>query len=567
MSHLDLSFGQDGLAALCRPRPVFPVEYHIQNELYGQHLLVKEYAGLPPDRPLPWAMEHAITFGCPEPYAPDAESPLPLRLAVTEQQADALRRGGAEAHAIGSAFFLMRALYGRHHGPPYSGPRRGTIVFPDKSTTHQETDYARAAFAERLAALPDEYQPVTASIFWRDWELGAHEPFARAGLRLVTSGHPYDPLFLFRQYDLCLRHRYACANDLSTSFCLSVLSGCRFFHLPTGPLRVTRGGVTREFAEEPTLHLPGKRACVAASPFPPPAEGGEQRRLAGLYAGEACVRPPDFFRELARRGRASLTSLPAPSADFARPCGPGVLAGWRAWGIDADGWARRRCGLVPPADARVEIEIHPDALRAWPPFWSVRRGGEVSRLLACPGPLSFEAAAGAEVEIEAAAEATLPEGRSRAFRVVRLERLTRPASAAWPWGGPSPAFDLNRGGMAGWGASGLDPDGWAAGRVRLLGQASPGHAAARLRLHVPPRPGRWAAAWSVQGERLPVTAGEWELVLSAGPGGVLEADIEAGDPVPLGADPRIRAFRLLSLRWLRAGALSLRRRPWWRLAA
>jgi hypothetical protein len=359
-------YDQADLARLCRAREVEHTEYHEANQLFGFSALLREYAALPPDEPLPWAMEHAILFDAPEPLQMDMASRLPLLLSVTERQAANLRpRVKARVLPVGSAFFYLRHVYLRRHADTDApAERRGTLVFPDKSTVNKEVNFDRERFAERLAALPAEYQPVAVSVYWKDFDRGQHLPFERAGLRLVTSGHAYDPLFLLRQYDLCRQFRYACANDISTSFCLSVLSGCRFFYLPTGGLSVKYNGVTLRYAEEPTLALPGKRACIAASPFPPVSgEGGDecdsggaaQRELAELFAGKASVREPEFFQSLFEEGRRLLQSGPPPPAEFRHGRRLDELAGWTPRGIAPDGWARAECGLtIPPQpqDAR-----------------------------------------------------------------------------------------------------------------------------------------------------------------------------------------------------------------------
>ena len=280
-----LIYNQTDLRRLCTDWDVQPLEYHVHNQMYGFDQLVREYAGLP-NEPLPWTMEHFISFGDPQPYSHDVQSRLPFRLAVTEEQAAVLRRHVAvPVHAIGSAFFYMRELYQRRNpDEPADTERRGTLVFPDKSTMNKDTDFDRDRFARELAALPDEFQPVAVSIFWKDFRRGTHRPFEDAGLTMVTSGHPHDSQFFFRQYNLCRQFKYACANDLSTSFCLAVLAGCRFFHWPSGPLCITVNGVTQVYEQEPTMWLPGKQACLAASRFPPSSDHTLQVALAEQFA-------------------------------------------------------------------------------------------------------------------------------------------------------------------------------------------------------------------------------------------------------------------------------------------
>ena len=48
-------------------------------------------------------------------------------------------------------------------------------------------------------------------------------------MRIVSAGHIYDPLFLFRFYHLCSIHRYSAGTSFGSSLCYSVKSGCSFF--------------------------------------------------------------------------------------------------------------------------------------------------------------------------------------------------------------------------------------------------------------------------------------------------------------------------------------------------
>lgn len=350
MSWPNFQLDQNNLPLLCRPRNVDYTEYHNANQVFGFSWLLRQYADLPADEPLPWTMEHAISFDDPEPLQMDIASKLPILFAVTERQAEIIRpRVKAAVFPIGSAFFYTQRLAYRFLKTDVHIERRGTIVFPDKSTVNKDLDFDRERFAERLAALPDQYQPVAVSIFWKDYERGKHLPFERAGLKLVTSGHAFDPLFLLRQYDLCQQFKYACANDISTSFCLSALSGCRFFYIPTGAVNIKRDGVKNTYAQEPTLALPGKQACVAASPFPPNESDSTQLELAERFAGKISVRPPEFFQSQFAEARRLLQSGPPKSVTLRHGRRIDELTGWLPRGIDADGWAKSLCGLtIPP---------------------------------------------------------------------------------------------------------------------------------------------------------------------------------------------------------------------------
>lgn len=392
----EFHYQQQELELLIKPWVEQSAEYHMTNELYGASEIIKKYAGLAVNRPLPWAMEHFLSFDDPEPFHAELTTTLPIILAATSGQREILLRHVRKpVYAIGSIWYYMRDQYHQQHQEDELIERRGTIVFPDKSTIHKHTAYDRAAFASRLATLPDEYQPIYVSMFWKDILNGDHHVFADAGLKIVTSGISRDPLFLFRQYDLCRQFRYACANDISTSFCMAILAGCRFFHLPSGPMAITQQGQTKHYAEEPTLHLPAKQACLTAASFPPTRETvNAQLELAKRYSGLSDIKPPDFFRQLVPVGEQALLTRSPDRLDINHINTRDGLAPWLMIGVDSDGWGERRCEItLCPRDSFAGwiITIHqPGHVGVKRVRWTIWRNNVPTTLKIPPGDWQIE---------------------------------------------------------------------------------------------------------------------------------------------------------------------------------
>ncbi|MDX2227182.1 MAG: glycosyltransferase family 2 protein [Verrucomicrobiae bacterium] len=355
-----LLYGQSELDTICAARPFDWLEYAHMNEFHGNAWIFKQYANLPGDAPLPFGIEHAIPYDLQEAYTYDLNSGLPMFLAVHDRSARLYRRKGMTVYPVGfSHLYAMDLFTGRHPTPAHSPPRSGTLVFPDKSTLLMNTDFDRESFVRRLLDLPGEYQPVVACIYWRDYIRGTHRPFEKAGIPLVSCGHLRDGLFLLRFHDLCRRFRYACANDISGSFTLSILSGCHFFHLPGGPLRQEREGRTEIHPCDPGLGKPHKAACLEASPFPP-ADPGPQRALAEQMSGLAFKQTPENIRSyheqacrmLASRGTGQRLRLPNPDR-------LGELFAFRPVGVDVDGWCRPRAVFhIPTHLQAARITFH-----------------------------------------------------------------------------------------------------------------------------------------------------------------------------------------------------------------
>jgi hypothetical protein len=441
-----LLFHQDDIESLCAWRPIEWAEYAPMNEFHGIAALIKRYAGLPGDRPLSFALEHAVPYDLDAPYTYDLECGLPLFLAANEQSAALYRSAGMDARPVGFA-----ALYGfelcRRQAPSLpEAARRGTLVFPDKSTLLMDTDFPREEFAGRLLALPEEFQPVTVCVYWKDVVRGTHRPFQEAGLPVVSCGHLQDPEFIPRFHDLCRRHRYACANDIAGSFTLSILAGCHFFHLPGGPLITLKHGVRTTHEADPGLSKPQKAACLAASPYPP-QDPAPQRRLAAELAGTAHLKSPEALRALHREAVDAATRRATFGFHaFAADSSPQRRAAFATTGIDSCGWCRSASSLALPdsptarwlrldlwlpseADERPQrLQIHAPGLRRR--TRPLRAGRHRLHFLLPPGPV--------RLAVDAEVLYTLPDDpRSRSWRLAALRFHPLPCWTRPAWPSPS----------------------------------------------------------------------------------------------------------------------------------
>lgn len=355
-------FKQEDLYARSREPSITEREYYPGNHVYASAEILRQYAGLPSGEPVPWAIQAVMNFYRPQDliglsmedlkmHSKLKSANLPCSFVFTEHLAARLRDGQIQnVNAIGHIFFYARELFRRRGLDDPSLVRKGTIALPDKSDLNRQLDFDREAYAAKLVALPEEYQPVYVSMHWRDFDRGCHEPYLRAGLKVVSSGHPYEPLFYERLYDILRQFKYACSNEISTSFALSVMSGCRFFYLDGGDVTIVRP--SRTYAgPEPMLTAPGRQACVNASPFPPEESLLEiQQQLAATYTGHASLRPPEYFTDRWETDRASLLSR-ANRCDFdpSSNKSPIDLASWLCHGMDFDGWADQVAGLTIPS--------------------------------------------------------------------------------------------------------------------------------------------------------------------------------------------------------------------------
>jgi hypothetical protein len=434
----DLLCGQSDLSQMCAPRPLDWSEYAHMNEFHGNAGILKSYAELPLDQPLPVAVEHAIPYDLSEPYQYDLHSGLPAFWAVHEKSAQVYRAAGMqEVHPIGFSYLYAMDVFHRLYPREGERQRMGTIVFPDKSTLLMDTDFDRAAFARQLARLPEEFQPVVVSIYWKDFIRGNHKVYTEAGLPVVSAGHVRDASFPLRLYDLCRRFKYACANDISSSFTLSILSGCHFFHLDTGPLTQKKYGKTNEYAHDPTLDKPAKRECLAAAPYPP-QDSTAQRELAQRHAGARFKQSAETLRQLYAQAQEMLRArVKTTTITFGEGIERPVFYGLLPSGIDWDGWCAKLATFrVPRASGAkairlqlflgIGLDAHVRTLRVY----------RNKKLYQTIRPLPIEQTVEwkcrfskgvSHFELYAQEDHPLPgEERRRAFRIQAMELLAKP---------------------------------------------------------------------------------------------------------------------------------------------
>lgn len=231
----DFAFDQANIEELCQPRVVESPEYENHNDAFGMNALLKEYAGLPLEYPLRLTMEHGLKFDDNATML-GMDTQFETILTPSALRADIVNRT-SDKRAIPIGFFALhaKALFPKFGlSEVAEHDRRGTLVFPFKSTPNTTVSFDHAAFARDLAALPEKFHPVYVCVYWSDVKKGVHRIYRDAGIPVVTAGHRYDPMFMFRILDLCRRFRYAASNELATNLFISFDAGCRFFYIP-GP--------------------------------------------------------------------------------------------------------------------------------------------------------------------------------------------------------------------------------------------------------------------------------------------------------------------------------------------
>lgn len=453
----NLLYCQRDLATLCADRPLEWREWSQMNAFHGNAAVLKRYAQLDLEEPLAAVVEHAVPYDLDKPYRYDLTSGLPTFWGVHKQSADLYQGGGmSHSEAIGCTQLYAIDLFDRRHETISADSRIGTLAFPDKSTLLKDTDFDREAWAKKLVALPDALQPAVVCIYWRDFLRGMHRPFVEAGLPVVTCGHLLDGDFGFRLHDLCRRFRYACANDIAGSFALSILSGCRFFHLPGGVVSERRAGTTELLEQDPKQSESQRNLCLLAAPYPPTAES-TQLELAWMLVGRQYMRTPEQLQALAAEASQRLRAGAAPGRLDLGPDVPrNAFYALQPRQLDYDGWAAKQAWLRIPVQANIH-HLRLVIRSPWKQKLSVLRNGVPYRKLAAGRRWKVELQCSpredTEFELSGEREGILNPGdpRLRSFRVENIDaqsaksrwsaRLVRAISAQFGLGRLSKRFD------------------------------------------------------------------------------------------------------------------------------
>ena len=298
---------REDVAALCRDRPMPTHEIAAVNTFYGHDQVLKHYAGLPADQPLPAVIPHSPV---PHPYYVwhgESRPPVPAVLAYPAFRQRAFE-WATNKLVVPAASPYAHVL--RLSGPrgEYAGPDRvGTIFFPQHSTHHITVEEAWEQLADVLASVGEPYAPVTVCMYWRDVQLSRDAAFWQRGLQVVSAGHIFDPDFLFRFRTLCATHRYAAGSQFGTHVPLSAASGCIYTELPglgTTPRGPFEGVGTESTTEPDVLRLPAELvrldglADLRSVFFTNSPDPERQRRAADWFLGADHVGSPGELRAL-----------------------------------------------------------------------------------------------------------------------------------------------------------------------------------------------------------------------------------------------------------------------------
>lgn len=291
---------QHDLDALCAPWSTRPREVWESNADYGSALVLKRYARLPERTPVCAVIPHGVYFDRNAMSPAERDSHLPAVLVFPEYR-EAAYRNETDLAIIPAASPFVYADRITH----YDGPREGTLFFLAHSSPviRVETDWE--ALADRLLEWPEHMGPVSVMVYFQDYLLGHHKPFAERGLRIVSAGNAADSDFLQRQAYLIRKHRYAASNGVGSYAFYCIHAGCPFHIIKTGysyaipdteafaattTASTAAAWTSTPFGAELAEHFSERSEVITA----------EQQNLADYYLGTAHALSSDEIAEMLR---------------------------------------------------------------------------------------------------------------------------------------------------------------------------------------------------------------------------------------------------------------------------
>jgi len=291
---------QSNLHELCSGKWRKSDEIFYGNIFYGMDFILKKYTDLSLEYPLKVVLGgHGPNLSEEYVWVEEITACLPVIQVYPPYRkkaySKAIEQYGAEkVLTLSAAPFLYLVELLKQYAKP---EKKGTIFFPAHSTPLVKTEIEFEILAEELVNLSAEYQPVTVCIYWVDFNLGRHIPFQNRGLRVVSAGHMYDPLFLFRLYHLCSQHQYSGGNAPGSHIFYSIKSGCSYFHLDTVKYSITSDNEERTKLD--TAVTPSIREAelnfLFSYPYPFPT--AEQMNVVDYYLGADYIGSPQEIRE------------------------------------------------------------------------------------------------------------------------------------------------------------------------------------------------------------------------------------------------------------------------------
>ena len=196
-----------------------------QAEVYSIGKCLRDITGYPDDKPLYIFTEHAPKSIVD--YIPDYElnNDAPVHFVSSKNALEIFKRNSKKPCY---QYTYPIITYRRKHNMVKKENAKGTIVFPAHSIPGLKAEFDIDKFCNELNNLSDEYKPICICLHYHDINDGLHLEFIKRGFPVYSAGHPYNPDYIDKFYDILTNFKYSMSNMLGSYVYYSVELGIPF---------------------------------------------------------------------------------------------------------------------------------------------------------------------------------------------------------------------------------------------------------------------------------------------------------------------------------------------------
>ncbi|MDJ1491716.1 hypothetical protein QNI19_02160 [Cytophagaceae bacterium DM2B3-1] len=228
MSDLNLSkqYLDDALLQLCGDEGLEGLKQYTYwpAEIYGMGKHIREYGFYPSNWPIHIMTDHSPTLRNWISFDNQFDAPVQFYHSP-ELVKEWKKQYKKPCYVIFSPF----AFYRKKNRIKQSTTAVGTLVFPTHNSHHLKDKSDIESYIQQLLSLPDEFQPISACLYFLDILDGKHKLFQKYNIPVYTAGNWLDPKFTERFYNIIKNFKYTTSNLPGSYLFYSVEMGIPFF--------------------------------------------------------------------------------------------------------------------------------------------------------------------------------------------------------------------------------------------------------------------------------------------------------------------------------------------------
>lgn len=201
------TFNQTNIEELSNDIELHTDELHIWNDFYGQASILKKKIFIN-KKSLYFTIEHGVSIDDII-WHVDKNSILKSSIVFSDFRKEVYKnQTNKYVFNIGSIinYVDLKDSY----------TKDGSIYFLTHSTHHIDVDLNLKRIIVELNSLPSHLKPEYICVYWKDIQRNKHKIFIDNGFKVLTAGHMYDKLFLYRLKEILLNFKYLITSEMGS---------------------------------------------------------------------------------------------------------------------------------------------------------------------------------------------------------------------------------------------------------------------------------------------------------------------------------------------------------------